>query len=119
MRTLDAAVIGEPAFDLPHPFEPAASMRRIRRHIDPQSGRALEILGHAIEYLTDEYVHEFEREGRSSFSSRDGCLQAVQLLMAANRKIYFQCPEVKDWITRGLNFLRGRRHRQTETRVGN
>jgi len=59
-----------------------------RRRITPQAGRALEILGHAIEYLTDEYVH------RAKVASvDDGELQAVQLLMGINRQIYFACPE--------------------------
>ena len=60
-----------------------------RRRISPQSGHALEILGHAIEYLTDEFV----REG-GSLSPDNPQLVAVQLLMAANRQIYFACPEV-------------------------
>ncbi|HEY3628962.1 MAG TPA: hypothetical protein VGL00_21925 [Terracidiphilus sp.] len=60
-----------------------------RRYISPPAGHALEILGHAIEYLTDEYVHEGE-----IFSPHDPRLEAVQLLMACNRKIYFSCPEV-------------------------
>ena len=60
-----------------------------RRRIPPEAGHALEILGHAIEYLSDEYVHA----GRS-FSARDGQVEAVQLLMAVNRQIYFACPEV-------------------------
>ncbi len=60
-----------------------------RRRISPQSGRALEILGHAIEYLTDEFVH-----AGKSFSAHDAQLEAVQLLMGINRQIYFECPEV-------------------------
>jgi len=60
-----------------------------RRRISPEAGRALEILGHAIEYLTDEFVHS-----GGSLSAHDGQVEAVQLLMAANRKIYFACPEV-------------------------
>ncbi|MGH9600650.1 MAG: hypothetical protein ACRD27_12360 [Terracidiphilus sp.] len=60
-----------------------------RRHIDPQSGRALEILGHAIEYLTDEFVHQ-----GGSLSGSDPRLEAVQLLMAFNRQVYFECREV-------------------------
>jgi len=58
-----------------------------RRHIDPCSGRALEILGHAIEYLTDELT----REGGLGAEGH-GPLDAVQILMAANRQIYFACP---------------------------
>ena len=72
---------------------PVASAVRLRSHrrrwITPQAGRALEILGHAIEYLTDEFVH---RGG--SFSAHNEQLQAVQLLMALNRQVYFECPEV-------------------------
>jgi hypothetical protein len=60
-----------------------------RRRISPEAGHALEILGHAIEYLTDEFVHT-----GGSFSARDGQVEAVQLLMAVNRQIYFACPEV-------------------------
>ena len=60
-----------------------------RRRISRESGRGLEILGHAIEYLTDEYVH-----AGGSLSAHDGQLDAVQLLMAVNRQIYFSCPEV-------------------------
>lgn len=60
-----------------------------RRSISPQAGRALVILGHAIEYLTDEFVHE-----GGSFSRNNAQLQAVQLLMAVNRQIYSECPEV-------------------------
>jgi hypothetical protein len=58
-----------------------------RRIITPQAGRALEILGHAIEYLTDEFVHE-----GGALSASNAQLEAVQLLMAVNRKVYFECP---------------------------
>ena len=71
-----------------------------RRRIDPQTGRALEILGHAIEYLADEFVHE-----GGSFSADNGQLQAVQLLMALNRQVYFECPEVPPFSKRLLSFL--------------
>ena len=58
-----------------------------RRHIDPKTGHALEILGHAIEYLTDEFVHE-----AATFSAGNEKLKAVQLLMTLNRQVYFGCP---------------------------
>lgn len=60
-----------------------------RRRISPEAGHALEILGHAIDYLIDEYVHE-----SGAFSWHDPQLQAAQLLMSLNREIYFACPEV-------------------------
>jgi|ERR1035437_409343 hypothetical protein len=72
-----------------------------RRRIDPQAGRALEKLGHAIEYLTDEFVHQ----GRS-ISAKDPQLEAVKLLMALNRKVYFECPEVPTFAERWRSLLR-------------
>jgi hypothetical protein len=80
----------------------ASSRRRAtRRRIDPQSGRALEILGHAIEYLADEYV----RAG-GALSAHNGPLEALQLLMAANRAIYFACPQVVPFGERLRRWLR-------------
>jgi hypothetical protein len=74
-----------------------------RRSIDPRAGHALAILGHAIEYLTDEFIHE-----GGSFSADNAQLQAVQLLMAVNRQIYFECPEVPPLGKRFLSFLHHR-----------
>jgi hypothetical protein len=84
---------------------PAVSTARVRpnrhRRITPQAGRALEILGHAIEYLTDEFVHE-----GTSLSADNEQIQAVQLLMALNRKVYFECPEVPSFGERCRSLLR-------------
>ena len=63
--------------------------RQCRRRVSPRAGRALEILGHAIEYVTDEYVLT-----GGSLSDHSSQLEAVQLLMALNREIYLECPEV-------------------------
>jgi len=79
-------------------FAPARSVRdqgrqSIRRVMTPQAGHALEILGHAIEYLTDEFVFEFY--GQNSANQQilaDDRIQSVQLLMALNRQIYYECP---------------------------
>jgi hypothetical protein len=60
-----------------------------RRRISPEAGHGLEILGHAIEYLTDEYIYE-----GGQFNLGDPQVQAVLLLMERNREIYFACPEV-------------------------
>jgi hypothetical protein len=70
--------------------------RSVRRHITPEAGFALEKLGHAIEYLADEYVHEVGRLPVTSAASSciDPQVQAMQLLMAANRDVYYACPVV-------------------------
>jgi hypothetical protein len=67
----------------------AGSRLASRRRITPQAGHALEKLGHAIDYLTDEYVHN-----GGAFRASDSHLQAIELLMSANRDVYFSCPVV-------------------------
>jgi len=71
-----------------------------RRRIDPQAGHALEKLAHAIEYLTDELIHEGH-----SVSARSDRVVAVQLLMALNRQVYFGCPEETTFGQRCLKFF--------------
>ena len=71
-----------------------------RRQINPRAGHALEILGHAIEYLADEIVHE-----GGSLSPDNDRVKAVQLLMALNRQVYFECPEVPSFRERCRSFL--------------
>ena len=78
---------------------PACSNRR--RSIDPASGRALEILGHAIDYLTDELGH-----GGGPAVADNPQIEAIQLLMGLNRQIYMQCPEVKTFGERFRSLLR-------------
>jgi hypothetical protein len=72
-----------------------------RRRITPQAGRALDILSHAIEYLTDEFLHQ-----GIAYSARDPQMQAVQLLMALNRQVYLECPEVPTFGARCRALLR-------------
>ena len=81
------STIAVPALESPVAADVSRSTRR--RRIDFEAGRALEVLAHAIEYLADEFVHD-----GTSLSPDDGRLQAIQILMAANREIYFTCPEV-------------------------
>lgn len=78
-----------------------ASKGRIRpRRINPEAGHALEKLGHAIEYLSDELVHE-----GGELTEHNPQVEAVQLLMALNRQVYFSCPEVPSWGARFKAFL--------------
>ena len=72
-----------------------------RRQISPPAGCALEILGHAIEYLTDQYVHERER-----FSACDPEVEAIQLLMSLNRQVYYECPVIPTFAERCHAFFR-------------
>lgn len=71
------------------PAAGAVKARATRRRISPEAGHALEILGHAIEYLADEFVYE-----GGSVHAGEPRLDAIQLLMALNRQVYFACPVV-------------------------
>ncbi len=95
-----ASTTGFPiAIDAPATSAPVIGADR-RRRISPEAGHALEILGHAIEYLADEYVHQGD-----SFSGNDAQLKAMQLLMALNRQIYLECPVVPSFAERCRSFL--------------
>lgn len=61
---------------------------RRRRRISPEAGQALEKLGHAIDYLMDEFL-----DAGGSFCANDAQLEAIRTLMAINRQIYLGCPE--------------------------
>ncbi|MGA3012106.1 MAG: hypothetical protein ABSD72_17760 [Terracidiphilus sp.] len=69
---------------------PAARVRSNRRRtVTPLAARALQILGHAIEYLTDDFVSQ-----GLTYSSGTDQLEAVRILMALNRQVYNECPEI-------------------------
>ena len=69
-------------------YERSNQSSLIPRHIlNREAGRALEILGHAIDYLADELIEE-----GGSILEDTGRVEAIQLLMARNRQIYFSCP---------------------------
>lgn len=72
---------------------PAAAARRVvaidavpRHEAMRQRGRALEVLGHAIEYLVDSRLAQFEQEATVG----DG--DAVRLLIGASRAVFADSP---------------------------
>jgi hypothetical protein len=103
---VDMATLSTAGFLVPkttHPSVAEQFARKQRRHINARAGKALEKLSHAIEYLTDEFV-----QSGASFSPNNSQLEAVQLLMSLNRRVYFECPEVPTLGER----LRGLLHRE-------
>jgi hypothetical protein len=92
------------------PAVPALPRARVRRRIPPVSGRALEILGHAIEYLADEYV--LASGLLPSIDAHDPQIEAMQILKQANRAIYFECPVIPPWHVRLKARLLGHRPEQ-------
>ncbi len=73
------------------------------RHISPEAGRALELLAHAVEYLSDQYIW-----ASGSFSASDPDVQAIQILMACNREVYFDCPVMPTFAERVRTFFGAR-----------
>ena len=67
---------------------PGARVTYVRRRGTLEQGRALETLGHAVEYLVDSGM--FHREAIDS-KANDA---AVQILMRASRAVFLECPEV-------------------------
>ena len=78
-----------------HRVKPGAMvpMRRARR-VSREAGRAIEMLGHAIDYLADEFALECMSPSERRNSGPNPRMAAIELLMASNREIYLSCPEV-------------------------
>lgn len=75
------------------------------RRITPEAGRAIEMLGHAIEYLADEFALEC-RSRDFMPAGKDARVAAIELLMARNREVYFSCPTVPTFGERLRSLLR-------------
>jgi hypothetical protein len=85
----------------PLAYSAASPAVAVRRRITPEAGHALEILGHAIEYLSDELAID-----RTPLASNRGRVEAIELLMALNRRIYYECPEIPTLAQRLTSWLR-------------
>jgi hypothetical protein len=88
-----------PRTDQPRPF--------VRRRLSPADGRALEILGHAIEYLADEYANDLADKG--PLGSADPRVAAIQILKGLNRAIYYSGTQVRPAPGRMKRWLLGSR----------
>jgi hypothetical protein len=88
------------------PIGPAQPRPFVRRRLSPERGRALEILGHAIEYLADEYANDLADKG--PLGNADPRVAAIQLLKGLNRAIYYSGTEVKPALGRMKRWLGAR-----------
>jgi hypothetical protein len=79
----------------------------VRRQLSQESGRALEILGHAIEYLADEYSVDTADKG--PLGSADPRVEAIQVLKALNRAIYYSGAEIQPVLRRWRRWFFGLR----------
>jgi hypothetical protein len=76
------------------PIRPASTPAPfVYRRLSHESARGLEILGHAIEYLADEYAVDPADKG--PLGNADPRVEAIQTLKALNRAVYFSGAEVQ------------------------
>ena len=101
----------DPFFDWTSPPRPRTSSAQpkpfVRRRLSPEGGRALEIVGHAIEYLADEYANDLADKG--PLGSADPRVAAIQILKGLNRAIYHSGTEVQPALGRVKRWLLGQR----------
>lgn len=92
---------------LNHRVKPGAMvpMRRVRK-MSREAGRAVEMLGHAIDYLADEFALECMTIGERRSSGPNPRMAAIELLMASNREIYLNSPEVPSFSQRFSRTIR-------------
>jgi len=72
----------------------AAALKPRRRNLSREAGQALEILGHAIEYLADEFALECMSRQANISPGLHPRVVAIEMLKAKNREIYLSCPVV-------------------------
>lgn len=65
-----------------------------RRRMSREAGRAIEMLGHAIEYLADEFSVDCMSGRVKVTNGIPPQVTAIQMLMSLNREIYLNCPEI-------------------------
>lgn len=109
MQGIDVQPVERGAVLSPGLVVPLASRRAtgptVRRRLSHEGGRALEILGHAIEYLADEYALGLEKGGR--LGSGDPRIEAIQILKGLNRAVYFDGTEVQPVLRRMRRWFLG------------
>jgi hypothetical protein len=70
------------------PKASATAARPVRRRGSLQQGRALESLGHAVEYLVDSRMFLIDQTNPKADQ------EALGILMRLSREVFMECPEV-------------------------
>ena len=88
-------VSGGPAAGSSEPFSTGRTQRRtlhrsMHRSMTRQQGQALEVIGHAVDYLNDSYLSEGVGDEILDFSGPT--MEAVQLLISAQRQLLRSLP---------------------------
>ena len=76
-----------------------------RRNVSPEVGRAIEMLGHAIEYLADEFSLECMTRQEPILPGTHPRVIAIEILKTCNRVVYLSCPEAPTLVERLRGWL--------------
>ena len=98
---------------IPAPLAENPKPHNLRRILTREQGRALELIGHAVDYLNDCYLYEGDQDELISIGGPS--TQAVQILVAARSKI-LQSASVRE--PRRLRLWDRLFHRSSERRHG-
>jgi hypothetical protein len=88
------------------PIGPTRPQPFVRRQFSRERGMALEMLGHAIEYLADEYANDLA--GKGPLGNADPRVAAIQILKGLNRSVYYSGKELEPALSRVKRWLGSR-----------
>ena len=83
--------------------------RRGRRSITREHGRALEMIGHAVDYLNDSFLNEGDDD--EIINAAGPYTDALQILISAHSELLWSLPVSETLTTRLLNFMFRRKPR--------
>ena len=99
-----------PVSVIPETLASTKPRRKLRRVMTHEEGRALEMLGHAVDYLTDQYLYEGDE---SEIIRMDGLsTEAAQILISARQQILQSLPLTETRMQRLWDALFHRKARQ-------
>ena len=89
--------------------------RRFHRKMTREQGCAVEMLGHAVDYLNDSHFYEGPEEDILDWYG--SCMEAVQLLICAQQQLLESIPLAEPFSSRLWNRLRRRKAKQDDAAV--
>ena len=98
---------------MPRAFAANPKSRTLRRILTREQGHALEMIGHAVEYLNDCYI--YEGDDNELMIIGGSCSEAIQILVSARSQVLYSAPVRKPRVTRLWNALF---HHDTQVRQG-
>lgn len=96
-------------------LDSSAATHGMRRIMTREQGCAIEMIGHAIDYLNDCYINEGDDDEILDFNSQS--MDAVRILISAQRQILRSLPLTEPLSVRIWNTLRRRKSQMKSSAV--